>query len=193
MDAEGWETVSRKDERRSSSPKASTQDGRKSRSKSPRSRGCRDGSRSPPPDCMPSPKAQSKLVNRRSWSLNPGRQDHEPRLCVQWRDENAFSSQVQKKGWQERLVRSREVPCGASIAIIRAGVHASEDDPDRIQHVTVDYRDKDRHLTTRHIDLTEAEYHSFKMIEQPDQAILAVEPVPGPALDDATLWPPLSP
>ncbi len=143
---------------------------------------------------MPNPKAQSKLVTGQASSRKPKRQSHDPDFWVVWQNEGGFSLQPGKKDWQDRLVQSTKVPCCAEIAVIKAGVQASPEDCDQIEHITVEYRkDSGEHVTTWHIDLTEAEYQSFKEIERPDLAAVAVEPLPSPALDGATLSPPLSP
>lgn len=70
----------------------------------------------------------------------------------------------------------------------------SSEDSECIQHLIVEYRGVDgEHVTTWHIELTEAEYQTFRQIEQSDEATLAVESFSSLVLDDATICPPLSP
>lgn len=187
MDSASWETVTRKNKKRSLSPNAVTQNDRRSWSRSPRSSDHRRQSCSPPPDRMPSPKGQSK---------KPRRQSHDPTIVILWTDKQEFSSQPEKRKWQECLVQSTEIPHRADIAFIRKGVHTSANGPE--PHITVDYKLKNsdepyEHVTTWHIDLTEAEYEAFKKIERIDPGTMVVDPLPSPALDDATLESPPSP
>jgi hypothetical protein len=162
--------VNRKDKKRSSSPNSATQIDHRSRSFSPRTSGYRNQSCSPPPERMPTPKALPKVVYNRRFSKQPERQSHDPSLNVFWSNVQAFSKQTEKRDWQEGLVQSTERPRRANVAFIRKGVHISKDDPDRIQHITVDYQrvcgKRYEHITTWHIDLTEAEYQFFMQFER---------------------------
>jgi hypothetical protein len=194
MDVQHWETVTRMGKKRSSSPGAISQVGHRHRSRSPWLRSHRDQSCSPPPDRIPSPKSRAKFATGQDSSKSRKRQSYDPSFRVFWHSERAFCNQPGKKDWQERLVQSTEVPRHADLAFIRAGVHVSLEGPDRIQHITVDYqKDSGEHVTTWHIDLSEAEYQSFIEIGQPGPAALAIDPLPSPASDDDALWPPLSP
>ncbi len=88
------------------------------------------------------------------------------------------------------------MPRRADIAFIRKGVHTSDNGPE--QHITVDYKlktsdERYEHVTTWHIDLTEAEYEAFKGIEQMNSAEMAVEPLPSPVLGKAAPDSPPSP
>ena len=175
----------RKDKKRSSFPNTATHSDDKSRAKATESSGFRNQSLSPPPNHIPSPNGQDS-------SRKPKRQSHDYLLPVLWGNARAFSSQPERKAWQEHLVQSTERPHCAKKAVIRAGVHVSREDPS--QHITVEYqKSNDDHVTTWHVDSTEAEYHTFKRLERSDQATLAVGPLPTPAWGDATLSPPPSP
>ncbi|ERF75435.1 hypothetical protein EPUS_00228 [Endocarpon pusillum Z07020] len=171
MDADGFEIVTRKDKKRSSSP---------------RSGGYRNRSWSPPPNCMPDAGGQSSS----KWSK---RRSSDQDLCIRWKDERELSAQSQKKDWHESLVKAKKKPWGAQKAIIRKGVHQSPHG-DGEQHITVDYQTADGvHITTWHVNLTDDEYQSFQQINKPEGATWAVPPSPSPAWDDAALSPPPSP
>jgi hypothetical protein len=185
MDDNGWETVTRKDKKRSSFPTTATYSDDKSRSRATEPSGSRTQSRSPPPNRIPSPNGQHS-------SRKPKRQSHDSLFPVIWGDVRAFSSQPERKAWQEYLVQSTERPRCAKKAVIRAGVHVSREDPS--QHITVEYqKSNDDHVTTWHVDLTEAEYQTVKRLERSDRATLAVEPLPTLAWGVATLSSPPSP
>lgn len=191
MNDNGWETVTRKDKKRSSLPITANHSDDRSRSRATEPSGSRNQSLSPPPNRIPSPNGQHS-------SRKPKRQSHDYLFPVSWGNARAFSSQPEKKAWQkawqEHLVQSTERPHCADKAVIRAGVHVSRDDPSHSQHITVDYQNSnDDHVTTWHLDLTEAEYQMFKRMERSNRATLAIGPLSTPAWGGATLSPPPSP